>query len=69
MIRSIGWEPGPPPLSGTLEVEFDSGAVYSYSGVPAEVAMDVILGVRNDSVGASFHYLVRRVDYPFVRVA
>jgi len=32
-LRSIGYE----PESSTLEVEFNSGSVYQYHGVPQEV--------------------------------
>lgn len=67
-IVSVGWEPGPPPLCGTMEVEFKHGAVYRYSGVPAAVALQVTMGALNGSVGSTFHALVRSQSYPYERV-
>lgn len=32
-IRSVGYD----PASRTLEVEFNSGGIYQYSGVPATI--------------------------------
>lgn len=76
-LASLGWKPGPPPWVGTLEVEFvrnsrhgvnqERGAVYRYRGVPASVALRVLMGELLGSVGSTFHFLVRRVDYPYER--
>lgn len=68
-VSSVGWRPGPPPWCGTLEIEFKRGAVYLYYGVPASVALRVLLGQLEGSVGHTFHLLVRQVDYPYERVS
>lgn len=49
-IRSIGYE------SGRLHVEFSSGAVYEYSGVPAEEHKAL---VEAPSIGAYFARNIR----------
>ena len=40
----------------TLEIEFQSGIVYQYSGVPAKVYMELI---RSDPIGKYFSDKVR----------
>lgn len=71
-IASVGWEPGPPPLIGTLEIEFSGGAVYQYDGVPPVEAFRVLLGdyIGPDgrSVGRAFHHLIRSKGYPYRRI-
>ncbi|MDH7514679.1 MAG: KTSC domain-containing protein [Bacteroidota bacterium] len=47
-IRSVGYD----PASRTLEVEFNSGGVYQYSGVPETVYQDFM---RAASKGSYFH--------------
>lgn len=49
-IASVGWE------SGTLEVEFLNGYVYSYVGVPEGVAREIRTAV---SPGKAFNNLVK----------
>ena len=51
-IRSIGYD----AETGTLEIEFVSGGVYEYLGVPEKVRREL---VEADSVGAYFTQYVR----------
>jgi hypothetical protein len=67
-IAAVGWEPGPVPWIGTMEVEFTRGAVYRYLGVTLAVTKRVLVGSLLGSVGHTFHVLVRRVDYLYERV-
>ncbi len=59
-IRSVGYD----PASRTLEVEFHSGGIYQYSGVPESVYQGLLRAV---SKGSYFHdhvkdrYPVRQV--------
>ena len=47
-IRSVGYD----PASSTLEVEFRSGGLYQYSGVPETIYQGF---VRAASKGSYFH--------------
>lgn len=47
-IRSVGYD----PASGTLEVEFNSGGVYQYSGVAETIYQGFM---RAASKGSYFH--------------
>lgn len=67
-VAAVGWKPGPVPWCGTLTVEFLRGAVYRYTGVPGVVAYLVRVGALAGSVGHTLHVLVRKVDYPYVRI-
>jgi hypothetical protein len=60
-IRSIGYD----PARKTLEVEFHTGAVHEYDGVPADLADSL---VRADSVGRFFNQNVKDA-FPSRRVA
>ena len=62
-IKSIGYECGADGL-GELEVEFRSGGVYRYLGVPAVTHDDLMLA---PSVGAYLHARIKPV-YPCERV-
>ena len=59
-LRAVGYDPD----SQTLEIEFQSGNVYQYFGVPQEVHDDLMAA---DSLGTYFsasikdHYPSRRV--------
>lgn len=53
VIRSIGYA----PATDTLEVEFVSGAVYEYAGVPADLHAQ-LLGAA--SKGAFFNQFIKR---------
>jgi hypothetical protein len=52
-IRSVGHD----PETSTLEVEFTSGTVYRYDGVPASVAAELL---KAESVGSYFAKRVRK---------
>ena len=51
-IRSVGYDSG----SQTMQVEFSSGGVYDYSGVPADVHAKMISA---KSIGGAFASEVR----------
>lgn len=51
-IRSIGFD----PTSKTMEIEFNSGAVYEYSGVPDSVYTEFLL---SESKGKYLHTQIR----------
>jgi hypothetical protein len=59
-LRSIGYDPD----SSFLDVEFHSGAVYRYLGVP-EREYEALL--RDDSHGGYFNANIRD-RYPFIRL-
>ena len=59
-LRSVGYE----PTSATLEIEFNSGGVYQYSGVPAHVHDSLL---RSGSLGRFFASQIRDV-YPCAKV-
>ena len=59
-IRSVGYE----EVARMLEVEFHSGGVYRYSGVPEMVYRCLMRAV---SKGSYFHQHIKD-QYPFVRV-
>lgn len=59
-LVSVGYDPN----SEILQVEFHSGEVYEYSGVP-QSANDELLGA--DSVGTYFNAYIRH-NYPYVRL-
>jgi hypothetical protein len=59
-IRSVGYDPG----SRRLEVEFLSGGIYQYSGVPESVYQQFI---RTASKGSYFHSHIKD-RYPWSQV-
>jgi len=61
MIKSIGYD----PLEEVLEVEFNRGGVYQYSGVPVDVYTMVS---ESDSVGKAFSSLVKSKGYKYNRM-
>lgn len=54
-LAAVGYD----PETSELKIEFRSGAVYSYSGVPADVAAGVVSGG-----GSYFARHIKNV-YPF----
>ena len=52
------------PPSATLEIEFNSGGVYQYSGVPAHVHDSLL---RSGSLGRFFASQIRDV-YPCAKI-
>ena len=59
-LASVGYD----ARSRTLEVEFRSGAVYQYAGVPFGVARAL---ARAESIGGYFARFVRNA-YDYIRV-
>jgi len=59
-MRSVGYQAG----SRILEIEFDSGAVYQYLGVPARIYEQLLTA---ESKGRYFNNEIRDV-YPYVQV-
>jgi hypothetical protein len=60
-LRSIGYDAG----TGTLEVEFTSGSVYRYAGVPR----DVWVGIRRSASKGKYFQEVVRDRYEAEKVA
>lgn len=58
-MKSVGYE----ATSQMLEIEFDSGAVYQYLGVPARIHEELL---RAESKGRYFNSEIRDV-YPYVQ--
>ncbi len=63
-LRSVGYD----RESGTLEIEFKSGRVYQYSGVPEEVYEGLMSA---SSHGTYFDRYIRKQPsaYPYVRLS
>ena len=60
-IASIGYD----PVTSTLEIEFHSGGIYRYSGVPE----DIHHGLMNAGAkGSYFHLNIKNAGYPYVKV-
>jgi hypothetical protein len=59
-LRSVGYDPS----SATLEIEFNSGGIFKYSGVPAPVHDSLL---SSGSLGRYFSSYIRDV-YPCVKV-
>ena len=59
-VRTVGYDPS----SSTLEIEFNSGGVYQYSGVPAHVHTSLL---SSGSVGSYFASQIKDV-YSYVKV-
>ena len=60
-MKSVGYE----AKSRILEIEFDSGAVYQYLGVPAKIHEELL---EVESKGRYFNSEIRDV-YPYVQVS
>lgn len=60
-LASVGYS----TETATLEVEFRSGAIYQYSGVPLEVYEGLM---QASSKGQYFNAQIRSAGYPFSRV-
>lgn len=60
-LASVGYDSN----SATLEIEFNHGGVYQYSGVPE----DVYLGLMNaSSHGQYFDRYVKKAGYPYIKI-
>lgn len=60
-LASVGYD----PATATLEIEFRSGGVYQYNGVPKEVHAGLL---NATSKGSYFHRNIRTASYPYKRV-
>lgn len=60
-IKSVGYEPD----TLSLEVEFEDGTVYVYSGIPKDVRNEFMAAA---SKGSFFNSRVKN-QYPFQRVS
>jgi hypothetical protein len=58
-IKTIGWE------NNILEVEFTGGGIYQYEGVPENVCNALL---KADSIGSSFHTLIKKAGYPYRKI-
>ena len=58
-VSSVGYDKS----TTTLEVEFNSGGLYQYHGVPETEYYNLI---NSDSVGSYLHRNIKR--YPFTRL-
>jgi KTSC domain-containing protein len=61
-LASVGYDAATP----MLEVEFTTGRVYRYFGVPARVYADLMAA---SSLGAFFNARIRNAGYDYERVA
>ncbi|MBV9155909.1 MAG: KTSC domain-containing protein [Acidobacteriaceae bacterium] len=59
-MRSVGYQ----AQDRVLEIEFDSGAVYQYLGVPARIYEQLL---RAESKGRYFNSEIRE-SYPYIQV-
>ncbi len=60
-LASVGYDVS----SATLEVEFNYGGIYQYSGVPE----DVYQGLMNaSSHGKYFDQFVKKAGYPYIKI-
>lgn len=60
-LASVGYD----SVTTTLEIEFHSGGIYQYSGVP----QDVHQGLMNAaSKGSYFHQNIKNAGYPYTKV-
>jgi len=59
-IRSVGYDAS----TRTLELEFNSGSIYQYAGVPNSIYDGLLAAV---SKGSYFHTNIKG-SYPYVRV-
>ena len=60
-LASIGYD----PVSRVLEVEFTTGGVYQYRGVPADVHSALMSAASH---GKYFNQYVKKAGYTFVRI-
>lgn len=60
-LASVGYD----PQNSILEIEFNNGSIYQYTGVPQEVYE----GLMNaDSKGSYFHYNIKKAGYCYTRI-
>jgi hypothetical protein len=61
-LASVGYDPN----TRTLEVQFHSGGIYQYSGVPQPVYADLMAA---SSHGRFFDRYVKKARYPYRKIA
>ena len=61
-LASIGYEPD----TSTLEIEFVTGSIYQYFGVPQAVYEELM---NASSKGSYFYRQVREAGYSYVKIA
>ena len=60
-LFSVGYD----SQTSILEIEFNNGSIYQYSGVPQEVYE----GLMNaGSKGSYFHHNIKRGGHPYIRI-
>ena len=60
-LSSVGYD----PIASTLGLEFHSGGVYQYYGVPRQIYEGLI---RAPSKGSYFHHYIKLAGYPYKKV-
>lgn len=60
-ISSVGYD----PIASTLEIEFHSGGIYQYYGVPRHVYDGLM---KAESKGSYFHHNIKMAGYPYKKV-
>lgn len=60
-LASVGYDPN----SQTLEIEFHSGSVYQYSGVPQSIYQGLMSAA---SKGSYFDSFIKKAGYPYRQI-
>ena len=60
-LLSVGYDES----SGTLEIEFRTGGIYQYFGVPNSIYIGLISA---DSKGRYFHSMIKNGGYAFRKI-
>lgn len=61
-LASVGYDAS----SRILEIEFSSGSLYEYSGVPSGVYQGLVAA---ESKGVYFNEIVKKGGYPYTRIS
>lgn len=62
MLASVGYD----EQKQILEIEFHSGGVYQYLGVPSQVYLDLMAAASH---GTYFDQNIKKADYSYKRVS
>ena len=66
-LKWVAWHP---LGGGTLAVEFQSGGMYAYSGVPLKTYKGLVAAHKNnESVGSTFHNHIKLGGYAYERLS
>jgi hypothetical protein len=60
-LLAVGYD----PATSTLEIDFRSGGVYQYYGVPGQVYECLM---KAESKGSYFHHYIKLAGYPYKKV-